>query len=82
MPVWIKRVSGLQRGSDDRSAAHKIAWYPAALTGPGKTAEPCDTSIARLGQLITQRNRIVSSLKQIRTFNKIRADLRQEFFSE
>jgi len=65
MPLRIKRASGLQRGSDDRSAAHKIAWYALRYADQAKLWKPCDTSIERLRHLITQRERIVNSLKHL-----------------
>ena len=61
----IKRASGLERGSDDRSAACKIAWYALRYHDQAKLWKPCDTSIERLKHLISQRERFVNSIKQL-----------------
>ena len=65
MPLRIKRASGLERGSDDRSAACKIAWYALRYCDRAKLWKPCDTSIERLKHLITQRERLVKSIKHL-----------------
>jgi transposase len=65
MPLRIKRASGLQRGGDDKSAATKIAWYALRYCDAAKLWKPCDTSIERLKHLITQRERMVTSIKHL-----------------
>jgi len=65
MPLRIKKASGLERGSDDKSAAHKIAWYALRYCDRAKLWKPCDTSIERLKHLITQRERLVTSIKHL-----------------
>ena len=65
MPLRIKRASGLERGSDDRSAACKIAWYALRYHHQAKLWKPCDTSIERLKHLITQRERFVNAIKHL-----------------
>jgi transposase len=65
MPLRIKRASGLERGSDDRSAACKIAWYALRYCDQAKLWKPCDTSIGRLKHLIAQRERLVTSIKHL-----------------
>src|SRR5436190_243233 len=65
MPLRIKRASGLERGSDDRSAACKIAWYALRYHHQAKLWKPCDSSIERLKHLITQRERFVNAIKHL-----------------
>lgn len=65
MPLRIKRASGLERGGDDKSAACKIAWYALRYHQQAKLWKPCDTSIERLKHLITQRERMVTSVKHL-----------------
>jgi transposase len=65
MPLRIKKAGGLERGSDDRSASHKIAWYAFRYHDQAKLWKPCDTSIEKIKHLITQRERIITSLKHL-----------------
>ncbi len=65
MPLRIKRAGGLERGSDDRSASFKIAWYALRYHDQAKLWKPADTSIEKIKHLITQRERIVTSLKHL-----------------
>ena len=62
----IKRAGGLERGSDDKKAACKIAWYALRYHHQAKLCKPCDTSLEKIKHLITQRERIVTSIKQLR----------------
>lgn len=65
MPLRIKKASGLERGSNDRSAAYKIAWYAVRYHDQAKLWKPADTSIEKIKHLITQRERIITSLKHL-----------------
>ena len=63
MPLRIKKAGGLERGSDDRSASCKIAWYALRYHDQAKLWKPADTSIEKIKHLIAQRERIVNTLK-------------------
>jgi transposase len=65
MPLRIKRAGGLERGSDDRSAACKIAWYALRYHDGAKLWKPADSSIEKIKHLITQRERIITSIKHL-----------------
>jgi len=65
MPLRIKRAGGLERGSDDRSASVRIAWYALRYHDQAKLWKPADTSIEKIKHLITQRERIITSLKHL-----------------
>jgi transposase len=65
MPLRIKKAGGLQRGSDDKSAACKIAWYALRYHDQAKLWKPADSSIEKIKHLITQRERIITSIKHL-----------------
>ena len=65
MPLRIKKAGGLERGSDDKSASSKIAWYALRYHDQAKLWKPADSSIEKLKHLITQRERIISTLKHL-----------------
>lgn len=65
MPLRIKRAGGLERGSDDKSAAFKIAWYALRYQDQAKLWKPADSSIEKIKHLITQRERIITSIKHL-----------------
>jgi transposase len=65
MPLRIKKAGGLERGTDDKSASCKIAWYALRYQHHAKLWQPADTSIEKLKHLITQRERIITSLKHL-----------------
>ncbi len=65
MPLRIKRAGGLERGSDDKSAAYKIAWYALRYHDRAKLWKPADSSIEKIKHLITQRERIITSIKHL-----------------
>lgn len=65
MPLRIKRAGGLERGTDDKSASCKIAWYALRYHDQAKLWKPADTSIEKIKHLITQRERIITSLKHL-----------------
>lgn len=62
MPLRIKKAAGLLRGSDDKSAAHMIAWYALRYRDSAKLWKPCNSSIEKIKHLITQRERIIGSI--------------------
>jgi transposase len=65
MPLRIKKAGGLERGCDDRSASHKIAWYAFRYQDRSKAWKPNDTNIERIKHLISQRERIITSIKHL-----------------
>jgi len=65
MPLRIKKASGLERGTDDKSASCKIAWYALRYQHNAKLWKPADTSIEQLKHLITQRERIIESIQHL-----------------
>lgn len=65
MPLRIKKAGGLERGTDDKSASCKIAWYALRYQHHAKLWKPADNSIEQLKHLITQRERIITSLKHL-----------------
>lgn len=65
MPLRIKRAGGLERGCDDKTASAKIAWYALRYHDQAKLWKPADTSIEKLKHLITQRERIITSIKHL-----------------
>lgn len=66
MPLRIKKAGGFQRGSDDKAAAVKIAWYALRYQDRAKLWKPVDTSIERIKNLIAQRDRIITSINHLR----------------
>lgn len=65
MPLRIKKAGGLERGSDDKSASSKIAWYALRYHDQAKLWKPADSSIEKLKHLLTQRERLITTLKQL-----------------
>ncbi|MDP9229688.1 MAG: IS110 family transposase [Bacteroidota bacterium] len=65
MPLRIKRAGGLQRGGDDKAAACKIAGYALRYHDQVKLWQPADSSIEKIKHLITQRERIINSIKHL-----------------
>lgn len=65
MPLRIKKAGGIERGSDDKSASQKIAWYALRYHDQAKLWNPADTSIEKIKHLIAQRERIVTTLKHL-----------------
>ena len=65
MPLRIKKAGGLERGSDDKTAAIKIAWYALRHTDKIKLWQPVDTNIEKIKNLIAQRDRIVNAITQL-----------------
>lgn len=65
MPLRIKKAGGFERGSDDKTAAIKIALYALRHADKMKLWQPLDTSIDRIKNLIAQRDRIVNAITQL-----------------
>lgn len=65
MPLRIKKAAGFERGSDDKSAAIKIAWYALRYNDQMKLWQPVDSSIEKIKNLIAQRDRVVNAITQL-----------------
>lgn len=65
MPLRIKKAGGFERGSDDKTAAVKIAWYALRYHDQMKLWQPVDSSIEKIKNLIAQRDRIVNVITQL-----------------
>lgn len=65
MAIKIKRSMGLQRGTDDKASSLTIAEYAMRFGDRAKLWKPADMQLSRLRDLISQRDRIVNSLKQL-----------------
>jgi len=65
MPLRIKKAGGFERGTDDKAAAVKIAWYALRYQDQVKLWQPLDSSIERIKNLIAQRDRIINSINHL-----------------
>lgn len=65
MALRIKKAGGFERGSDDKTAAIKIALYAMRHTDKMKLWQPLDSSIEKIKNLISQRDRIVNAITQL-----------------
>lgn len=65
MALKIKKCVGLQRGSNDKSASINIALYAYRYKDEAKLWKPIDTTLQQLKNLITQRDRIITSITQL-----------------
>lgn len=65
MPLRIKKAGGFERGSDDKTASIKIAWYAMRYQDQMKLWQPLDSSIAKIKNLIAQRDRMVIVITQL-----------------
>ncbi len=65
MPLRIKKAGGFERGSDDKAASVKIAWYALRYQDRVKLWKPVDTSIERIKNLVAQRDRIITSITHL-----------------
>lgn len=65
MPLRIKKAGGFERGSDDKTAAIKIAWYALRYNDQMKLWQPVDSNIEKIKNLIVQRDRIVNAVLQL-----------------
>ena len=66
MPLRIKKAGGFERGSDDRTAAIKIALYALRYQDQMRLWQPLDSNIEKIKNLIAQRDRIVSAINQLK----------------
>lgn len=66
MPLRIKKAGGFERGSNDKTAATKIALYALRYQDRMQLWEPVDSNIEKLKNLIAQRDRIVSAINQLK----------------
>ena len=62
MPLRIKKAGGFERGTDDKAAAIKIAWYALRYQDRVKLWQPIDSNLESIKNLIAQRDRIISSI--------------------
>jgi len=62
MPLKIKKAGGFERGTDDKAAAVKIAWYALRYKDQVKLWQPIDRNIEAIKNLIAQRDRIVNTI--------------------
>jgi transposase len=65
MPLRIKKAGGFERGSDDKTASIKIAWYALRHNDQMKLWQPADSSIEKIKNLIAQRDRIINAITQL-----------------
>jgi len=62
MPLRIKKAGGFERGTDDKAAAVKIAWYALRYQDQVRLWQPIDSNIESIKNLIAQRDRIVTAI--------------------
>jgi transposase len=65
MPLRIKKAGGFERGSDDKTASVKIAWYAMRYQDDAKLWQPADSNMGKIKNLIVQRDRIISAITQL-----------------
>ena len=65
MPLRIKKAGGFERGSDDKTASVKIAWYAMRYQNNVKLWQPADGNMEKIKNLIAQRDRIINALTQL-----------------
>lgn len=65
MPLRIKKAGGFERGSDDKTAAIKIAWYAMRYQDHVKLWQPSDSNMENIKNLLTQRDRIINAVTQL-----------------
>lgn len=65
MPLRIKKSSGFERGSDDKTSAVKIAGYAFRYQDKMQLWQPVDSSIEKIKHLIAQRDRVVNAIIQL-----------------
>jgi len=65
MLLRIKKAGGFERGSDDKTAAIKIAWYALRYHDQMKLWQPVDSNIEKIKSLIVQRDRIINAVTQL-----------------
>lgn len=65
MPLRIKRSTGFERGSDDKTCAIKIAGYAFRYQDKMQLWRPVDSSIEKIKNLISQRDRVINAITQL-----------------
>lgn len=65
MAIKIKRSMGLQRGGDDKASARVIAEYALRFSDRARLWKPVDTKLLRIRAMLKQRERMLTSLKQL-----------------
>ena len=65
MPLKIKKAGGFERGSDDKTASTKIAWYAMRYQDSVKLWKPADSNTEQIKNLIAQRDRIINAVSQL-----------------
>lgn len=65
MPLRIKKAGGFERGSDDKTASVKIAWYGMRYQDNVKLWQPADSNMEKIKNLITQRDRVINAVTQL-----------------
>jgi transposase len=65
MPLRIKKAGGFERGSDDKTASVKIAWYAMRYQNNVKLWQPVDGNMEKIKTLIAQRDRIINAVTQL-----------------
>lgn len=65
MPLRIKKSTGFERGSNDKTSAVKIAGYAFRYQDKKKLWRPLDSAIERIKNLIAQRDRIITAIMQL-----------------
>jgi transposase len=66
MPLRIKKAGGFERGSNDKSAAVKIALYALRYQDQMQLWQPLDSNMEKIKNLIVQRDRIISAINQLK----------------
>jgi transposase len=65
MPLRIKKAGGFERGSDDKTASVKIAWYAMRYQDNLKLWQPVNGNMEKIKNLIAQRDRIINAITQL-----------------
>ena len=65
MPLRIKKSTGFERGSNDKTSAVKIAGYAYRYQDKKQLWRPLDSAIERIKNLIAQRDRIITAIMQL-----------------
>jgi len=66
MRLRIKKAGGFERGSNDKTAAVKIALYALRYQDRMQLWQPIDSNIEKIKSLIAQRDRILNAINQLR----------------
>jgi transposase len=66
MALRIKKAGGFERGTDDKLAAVKIAYYALRHQEQAKLWKPLDSNLEKLKNFIGQRDRIIVAMNQLK----------------